>query len=126
MADSIPRRARMDQWSRAEHAINDAVQVVEGMGADERLTRAVILLGDARNQVADYVDAEGPVEPDLLPCPFCGEEPHLHRPSFSGDHFQIGCNCGQGDDSDHGALWRNGKTFEEAAEGWNRREAAHG
>jgi hypothetical protein len=46
----------MDQWTPAEHAIQAAVDAVEVMGADERLTRAVILLADARRAVADFVD----------------------------------------------------------------------
>lgn len=56
-SDEIPRRARMDQWCPAERAIYDAAQAVEEMPADERLTRAVILLDDARRLVADFVDA---------------------------------------------------------------------
>lgn len=52
----IPRRARVDQWSLGERAIQDAVDRVEEMGADIRLTQAVILLGEARDKVADFVD----------------------------------------------------------------------
>ena len=51
-----PRRIRMDRWTPAERAIYDAIQVVEAAGADERLTDAVILLGRAKDRVADYVD----------------------------------------------------------------------
>lgn len=40
----------------AERAIYDAVAVVEAAGADVRLTDAVILLGAARDSVADFVD----------------------------------------------------------------------
>ena len=54
--DSFPRRINMDKWTPAERAIYDAVQAVEAAGADVRLTRAVILLQQAREQVADYVD----------------------------------------------------------------------
>ncbi len=57
-AGGIPRRIRMDQWCPAEKAIFDAAQVVEAMGADPRLTEAIILLSKARDYVADYVDAE--------------------------------------------------------------------
>lgn len=53
---NIPRRNRMDQWTPAERAIYDAVQAVEDMPADVRLTDAVRLLDDAQNKVADYVD----------------------------------------------------------------------
>jgi hypothetical protein len=52
----IPRRARLDLFTPAERAIYDAVQAVEAVGADVRLTDAVILLQAARDSVADYVD----------------------------------------------------------------------
>ena len=53
---TIPRRNQMQQWCEAERAIFDAIQAVERMAADERLTDAVILLGKAQNRVADFVD----------------------------------------------------------------------
>jgi NTP pyrophosphatase (non-canonical NTP hydrolase) len=52
----IPRRIQLEKLEPAEHAIRHAVELVECMGADERLTRAVVLLGEAREAVADYVD----------------------------------------------------------------------
>ena len=52
----IPRRIRLDQMTIAELAIFNAVQLVEEMGADVRLTNAVNLLARAREQVADFVD----------------------------------------------------------------------
>ena len=52
----IPRRARVDQWTAAEHAIDAAVQAVEKAGADLRLSDAVTLLYEARQSVADFVD----------------------------------------------------------------------
>ena len=51
-----PRRIRRDMWVPAERAIQDAVDVVEGMGCDTRLTDAVILLSQARAKVADFID----------------------------------------------------------------------
>lgn len=54
--DSIPRRVRMDLMVHAELAICHAVDVVEEMPADVRLTDAVILLAEAREKIADYVD----------------------------------------------------------------------
>lgn len=54
--NEIPRRAQMQQWTPAERAIYDALQAVEAMPADERLTDAVVLLGAARDSVADFVD----------------------------------------------------------------------
>lgn len=56
MENGIPRRARMDLWTPAEKAIYDALQVVEQAGGDVRLTKAVILLGEARDKVADFVE----------------------------------------------------------------------
>jgi hypothetical protein len=54
--DDIPRRNRTDQWCQAEREIQVAVNVVETMGAHPLLTEAVVLLGKARDKVADYVD----------------------------------------------------------------------
>lgn len=56
MHDEIPRRNRVDQWTLAEHAIAAALAEVERVGADVRLTDAVVLLNKARHRVADYVD----------------------------------------------------------------------
>jgi hypothetical protein len=52
----IPRRIQLDKMTIAELAILNAVQLVEEMGADVRLTNAVNLLAIAREQVADFVD----------------------------------------------------------------------
>jgi hypothetical protein len=52
------RRNRVDHWTPAERAIQDAVDAVEAAGADIRLTDAVVLLADARTAVADFVDAQ--------------------------------------------------------------------
>jgi hypothetical protein len=46
----------VDKFVPAEKANYDAVQAVEGMPADPRLTDAVVLLQKARDSVADYVD----------------------------------------------------------------------
>ena len=56
MSDEIPRRNRMDQWTEAEERIQHAVWFIEEMGTHPLLTEAVILLGKAREKVADYVD----------------------------------------------------------------------
>jgi hypothetical protein len=53
----IPRRCHIDMSVPAELAIREAVDKVERMGADVRLTRAVVLLGEARDLVSDYVDS---------------------------------------------------------------------
>lgn len=53
---SPPRRCRIDHYVPAEQAIYDAIQAVEVMGADLKLTEAVNLLGQAKDLIADYVD----------------------------------------------------------------------
>ncbi len=72
----IPRRSNMHQWSPAEKAIWEAAQVVESMAADTRLTDAVVLLQQARDKVADYVDGR---------CSRCGNLiPGFRPPDESG------------------------------------------
>lgn len=56
----IPRRIDLERFTPAERAIFDAVQAVEAMAADVRLTDAVLLLQAARDSVADYIDNIGP------------------------------------------------------------------
>ncbi len=57
MTDSeIPRRSRIDKYVPAETAISNAIEAVEEMPPDTRLTEAVILLGQAQDKVADFVD----------------------------------------------------------------------
>lgn len=54
----IPRRCCVDRMTPAELAITRAMELVEEAGCHSRLTDAVILLQDARDAVADYVDSE--------------------------------------------------------------------
>lgn len=54
--NEAPRRIRLDLNVPAELAIRKAVDEVEAMGADPKLTNAVILLGEAREMVADFID----------------------------------------------------------------------
>ncbi len=54
--NEIPRRNRIDLFTPAEKAIYDAIQEVEKMPADVRLTEATILLDKARAKVADFID----------------------------------------------------------------------
>jgi hypothetical protein len=54
--EEVPRRADMRRWTAAERAIYDALQAVEAMPADVRLTDAVTLLGAAKDSVADFID----------------------------------------------------------------------
>ena len=53
---TIPRRIRLDLSEPAELAIRKAVDEVEKIGADVRLTKAVNLLDEARELVADFID----------------------------------------------------------------------
>lgn len=57
MSNEIPRRCRLDLMTPAELAITAAMGAVEEAGASPALTDAVILLGKARDRVADHVDA---------------------------------------------------------------------
>ena len=54
--NNSPRRNQLDQCTPAELAIYTAMYEVEMVGADVRLTNAVIKLNEARNLVADFVD----------------------------------------------------------------------
>jgi len=54
----IPRRNQLDLLTPAEMVIHQAIQAVEGSGAHPLLTDAVILLMQAKEKVADYVDLE--------------------------------------------------------------------
>ena len=56
MSNEIPRRVDMQRMTAAEFAILEAIRLVEESGADVRLTDAVVLLGEARDCVSDYVD----------------------------------------------------------------------
>lgn len=64
MSNEIPRRQRLDQNTPAELAIRAAVDAVEALGADVSLTMAVILLGQAREHVADYTTPPPPSRKD--------------------------------------------------------------
>ena len=48
------RRDMVQHWCDAENDINEAMQTVESMGADSRLTEALQLLLKERNIVSDY------------------------------------------------------------------------
>lgn len=54
--DGIPRRCDLTLMTPAELAIRDAVLAVEAAGAHPLLTDAVVLLGEAQNKVADFVE----------------------------------------------------------------------
>jgi len=62
---TIPRRAYLEKQVPAERAIREAIDAVESLPADTRLTDAVVLLGQAKDKVSDYIDAQlFPAEPD--------------------------------------------------------------
>ena len=63
--NGFPRRIRTDLQTPAEAAIRNAIVEVEKAGAHPRLTDAVVLLGQARDAVADFVDEQ----PDDAPAP---------------------------------------------------------
>jgi hypothetical protein len=56
--NEMPRRCQVELMSTAERAIAHAMRRVEAIGAHPLLTDAVILLGQAKDKVADYVDQE--------------------------------------------------------------------
>jgi hypothetical protein len=72
--DGIPTRCDIRLTSTTENAIRDAIGMVESIGADKALTDAVVLLDEAKNRVADYLEG--------LP-----DKPTLERP-------KIVCICG--------------------------------
>lgn len=54
--DGIFTRADSQYWTPAEWSIYFAIHEVERAGASTALTDAVILLGKARDRVADHVE----------------------------------------------------------------------
>lgn len=55
-SNQIPRRCHVDLLTTEEYAIRNAIVLVEQLGADTRLTEAVILLQQAKDKVSDFVD----------------------------------------------------------------------
>jgi hypothetical protein len=53
----VARRIQWEGMTPAERAIRDAAYAVEAAGAAPLLTKAINLLHEARECVADYVDA---------------------------------------------------------------------
>lgn len=56
-SDGMPTRSDMNYWTKAERAITEAKACVEQIGASEALTKAMVLLGEAQDTVADHVEA---------------------------------------------------------------------
>jgi hypothetical protein len=59
--DGWPTRTAVEWWTPAEEAIAKAMHAVEAAGGSLALTDAVILLGKARDRVADHVEGIKPV-----------------------------------------------------------------
>lgn len=51
-------RNNAQEWLPSEKAIMDAVDKVEAMGADEKLTNAVIKLSEAKELVSQYIEEQ--------------------------------------------------------------------
>lgn len=58
MTHEISRRSRLDLNVPAELAITNAVNEIEKMGCDVRLTDSINLLHQAKGLVSDHVDDE--------------------------------------------------------------------
>jgi hypothetical protein len=57
-ADGIPSRCDLSIMSVVELQITAAIAAVEQLGANPALTQAVILLGQARDQVANHIEGD--------------------------------------------------------------------
>ena len=55
---NFPRRNRLDLNTKVELSISNAIDEVEKIGADVRLTDAVIKLSEAKDLVSDFVDEQ--------------------------------------------------------------------
>ena len=90
----LPRRIRLDLMTPEELALYNMVDEIEKLGAHPLLTDVVVLLGDARSKLSDWVDlqaAEHGVQADGAYCvcpqsliPVVGnaptECPYCHQP----------------------------------------------
>ena len=56
--EDFPRRNQLDKCTPAELAIYKAMEEVEKVGADVKLTNAIIKLQEAKELVADFVDGK--------------------------------------------------------------------
>lgn len=63
----MKRRDDQNQWTAAEKCISEAMSEVELMGAHPKLTDAITKLGDARNDVADFVELYETTIPECSP-----------------------------------------------------------
>lgn len=114
MSFAIPRRIRLDQNSAAELAIRSAIHAVEALPADVRLTDAVVLLQEARENVADYVDGVYQ-RPSALPTGELAALRERHEEHMEGA-YREGYFDGHGDGA-HGFV-------RDTVTAWMRSEAA--
>ena len=75
----IPRRIDINRYVPAETAIREAILRVEEMPADVRLTDAVVLLGQAKDKVADFVDDNKVVPLSAIEQGFKMGQGEMHR-----------------------------------------------
>lgn len=57
MDNNFPRRISLERMTPVERAIQDVKWEIEKMPGDIRLTEAQVLLSQAQDKVADYVDS---------------------------------------------------------------------
>lgn len=92
MVDHWPRRARVECYTPAEAAITNAIRNIEVMPfADVRLTKAQMVLGQAREILSNYVDEKikaGEMEIPGRPVVVASSEPE--RP-VRADHMRAMC-----------------------------------
>lgn len=58
VVDGIPRRVRLDLLTPPEMAIRNAIDIIEQGPADQRLTDAAVLLQEAAEKVADFLEQD--------------------------------------------------------------------
>jgi len=56
---NIPRRMQLSKITLQELLIRDAIAMVEALGEHPKLTYAAMLLQQAQNEVADFIDFGG-------------------------------------------------------------------
>lgn len=62
------RRNDLSQMTPAEKAIHDAIQEVEKIGADPKLTTVILILTNAKTYLSDFIDgSEGSIHTDSAP-----------------------------------------------------------
>ena len=103
MNDFIPRRSRIDQMSPEEKSLFDMVGQIEALGAHPLLTDCVVLLGEARSKLSDWVDMSRPT-PDQADgatgeelCSACSHPKKLHSGDYAPNNPCFGdgglCDC---------------------------------